>query len=113
MKLCITKSLWGFCVFFCFFVLFLKRLWPLKLPVLLGTGFSGDYHEYFGLHVDEDALCYLMLANHMINFLHPECITIAEVRSGFAILNDINIDWFALGYEFPVNCQVTLQVLKE
>ena len=64
----------------------------LKLFVLLGTGFSGDYNEYFGLHVDEDALCYLMLANHMINFLHPECITIAEVRSEFAVLNDINID---------------------
>ncbi|KAK4830419.1 hypothetical protein QYF61_011043 [Mycteria americana] len=44
----------------------------------LKAGFSGDYNEYFGLHVDEDALCYLMLANHMINFLHPECITIAE-----------------------------------
>ncbi|KAK1207031.1 GLGB enzyme, partial [Pygoscelis papua] len=52
----------------------------------IGTGFSGDYNEYFGLHVDEDALCYLMLANHMINFLHPECITIAEDVSGMPAL---------------------------
>lgn len=60
-----------------------------KFHVFIGTGFSGDYNEYFGLHVDEDALCYLMLANHMVNFLHPECITIAEVKSEFAILSDI------------------------
>ncbi|XP_057245907.1 1,4-alpha-glucan-branching enzyme isoform X2 [Malurus melanocephalus] len=52
----------------------------------IGTGFSGDYNEYFGLHVDEDALCYLMLANHMINSLHPECITIAEDVSGMPAL---------------------------
>nr|XP_027305124.1 1,4-alpha-glucan-branching enzyme isoform X1 [Anas platyrhynchos] len=52
----------------------------------IGTGFSGDYNEYFGLHVDEDALCYLMLANHMVNFLHPECITIAEDVSGMPAL---------------------------
>ncbi|KAF1431617.1 1,4-alpha-glucan-branching enzyme, partial [Spheniscus demersus] len=52
----------------------------------IGTGFSGDYNEYFGLHVDEDALCYLMLANYMINFLHPECITIAEDVSGMPAL---------------------------
>lgn len=47
----------------------------------LGQGFSGDYHEYFGLHVDEDALVYLMLANHLIHTLYPESITIAEVKS--------------------------------
>ncbi|XP_014109038.1 PREDICTED: 1,4-alpha-glucan-branching enzyme isoform X1 [Pseudopodoces humilis] len=52
----------------------------------IGTGFSGDYNEYFGLHVDEDALCYLMLANHMIKTLHPECITIAEDVSGMPAL---------------------------
>ncbi|XP_048350021.1 1,4-alpha-glucan-branching enzyme [Sphaerodactylus townsendi] len=45
----------------------------------IGVGFSGDYSEYFGMQVDEDALAYLMVANHMINLLHPECTTIAEV----------------------------------
>lgn len=52
----------------------------------IGKEFSGDYNEYFGLDVDEDALCYLMLANHMINFLHPDCITIAEDVSGMPAL---------------------------
>lgn len=31
------------------------------------------------MHVDEDAVAYLMMANYMIHLLHPECITIAEV----------------------------------
>lgn len=45
-----------------------------------GTGFSGDYSEYFGLQVDEDSLVYLMLANHILHTLYPDCITVAEVK---------------------------------
>ena len=45
----------------------------------IGEGFSGDYHEYFGLNVDEEALMYLMLANYLLHQLSPEMITIAEV----------------------------------
>ncbi|XP_071994638.1 1,4-alpha-glucan-branching enzyme isoform X1 [Engystomops pustulosus] len=52
----------------------------------IGCGFTGDYNEYFGLHVDEDSLIYLMLANHMIHFLYPDCITIAEDVSGMPAL---------------------------
>ncbi|MGH0166756.1 UNVERIFIED_CONTAM: hypothetical protein FKN15_051358 [Acipenser sinensis] len=47
-----------------------------------GTGFSGDYSEYFGLHVDEESLVYLMLANQMLHSLCPDYITIAEDVSG-------------------------------
>lgn len=46
-----------------------------------GTGFSGDYSEYFGLQVDEDSLVYLMLANHILHTLYPDCITVAEVKT--------------------------------
>lgn len=45
-----------------------------------GSGFSGDYSEYFGLQVDEDSLVYLMLANHILHTLYPDCITVAEVE---------------------------------
>lgn len=45
-----------------------------------GVGFSGDYSEYFGLQVDEDSLVYLMLANHVLHTLYPDCITVAEVQ---------------------------------
>ncbi len=46
-----------------------------------GEGFSGDYSEYFGLQVDEDSLVYLMLANHILHTLYPDCITVAEVKT--------------------------------
>ncbi|GLD67396.1 1,4-alpha-glucan-branching enzyme [Lates japonicus] len=52
----------------------------------IGTGFSGDYSEYFGLQVDEDSLVYLMLANHILHTLYPDCITIAEDVSGMPAL---------------------------
>ena len=31
----------------------------------IGTAFSGDYNEYFGLNTDTEAVVYLMLANHL------------------------------------------------
>uniref|UniRef100_F7DLE5 1,4-alpha-glucan-branching enzyme n=1 Tax=Ornithorhynchus anatinus TaxID=9258 RepID=F7DLE5_ORNAN len=52
----------------------------------MGQGFSGDYNEYFGLQVDEDALVYLMLANHLVHAVYPDCITIAEDVSGMPAL---------------------------
>ncbi|XP_029795004.1 1,4-alpha-glucan-branching enzyme isoform X2 [Suricata suricatta] len=52
----------------------------------MGQAFSGDYHEYFGLQVDEDALIYLMLANHLVHMLYPDSITVAEDVSGMPAL---------------------------
>ncbi|XP_029302388.1 1,4-alpha-glucan-branching enzyme [Cottoperca gobio] len=52
----------------------------------IGSGFSGDYSEYFGLQVDEDSLVYLMLANHILHTLYPDCITVAEDVSGMPAL---------------------------
>ncbi|KAF4025950.1 hypothetical protein G4228_018047 [Cervus hanglu yarkandensis] len=52
----------------------------------IGESFSGDYHEYFGLQVDEDALTYIMLANHLVHTLYPDSITIAEDVSGMPAL---------------------------
>ncbi|KAF5895938.1 1,4-alpha-glucan-branching enzyme, partial [Clarias magur] len=52
----------------------------------VGSGFSGSYSEYFGLHVDEDSLVYLMLANHILHTLYEDCITIAEDVSGMPML---------------------------
>lgn len=53
----------------------------------LGHGFSGDYHDYFGLNADTEAIVYLMLANHMLHELYPNSmITIAEEVSGMPAL---------------------------
>lgn len=48
----------------------------------IGTGFTGDYKEYFNTSVDVSALVYLMLANSMLHELYPFIITIAEDVSG-------------------------------
>jgi 1,4-alpha-glucan branching enzyme len=41
-----------------------------------------SYEDYFGTEVDEDALCYLALANRLIHDLRPDAVTIAEDVSG-------------------------------
>ena len=48
----------------------------------IGTGFSGDYREYFNMGVDVDAVIYLMLANKILHDTYPFTITIAEDVSG-------------------------------
>nr|XP_002131559.1 1,4-alpha-glucan-branching enzyme [Ciona intestinalis] len=48
----------------------------------ISRGFSGDYHEYFGLQMDMESLVYLILANDMIKTFLPDAITIAEDVSG-------------------------------
>ena len=47
----------------------------------LGKPF-GSYDEYFGHNVDEDAVTYLKLANHLAHLVRPDAITIAEDVSG-------------------------------
>uniref|UniRef100_H2Z9R6 1,4-alpha-glucan branching enzyme n=1 Tax=Ciona savignyi TaxID=51511 RepID=H2Z9R6_CIOSA len=48
----------------------------------ISRGFSGDYHEYFGLQMDLESLVYLTLANDVIKTFNPNAITIAEDVSG-------------------------------
>ena len=68
----------------------------------IGTGFSGNYNEYFGDAADEENIAYLMLAsrqlflynrrlnvlqaNDAIHSLYPSSTTIAEDVSGMPLL---------------------------
>ena len=47
----------------------------------LGEAFC-NYDDYFNGHQDDDAICYLMLANRVIHQFNPHAITIAEEVSG-------------------------------
>jgi 1,4-alpha-glucan branching enzyme len=47
----------------------------------LGKAFT-SYADYFGANVDEDAVAYLALANHLVHHLNPAAVTIAEDISG-------------------------------
>ena len=47
----------------------------------LGEAFCG-YPDYFNGHEDDNAICYLTLANKLIHEVNPNAITIAEEVSG-------------------------------
>jgi len=47
----------------------------------LARSFS-SYSDYFGANVDEDAVCYLKLANSLVHALRADAVTIAEDVSG-------------------------------
>ena len=47
----------------------------------LGEAFT-NYGDYFNGHEDDNAICYLTLANKLIHEVNPEAITIAEEVSG-------------------------------
>ncbi|MFP4085736.1 MAG: alpha amylase C-terminal domain-containing protein [Desulfobacteraceae bacterium] len=47
----------------------------------LGRAFTG-YGDYFGPDVDEEAVCYLGLANRLIHRVRPDAVTLAEDMSG-------------------------------
>ncbi|XP_064881032.1 1,4-alpha-glucan-branching enzyme-like [Oncorhynchus nerka] len=81
----------------------------------IGSMFSGDYSEYFGLQVDEDSLVYLMTANHVLHTLYPDCITIAEDVSGMpAVCRSVAEG--GLGFDYRLAMAIPdkwIQILKE
>ncbi|KAL4894738.1 glycoside hydrolase superfamily [Aspergillus ambiguus] len=81
----------------------------------IGTGFSGNYHEYFGPSVDAEGVMYLTLANEMLHRLYPNCITVAEDVSGMPALclphaqGGVGFD-YRLGMAIP---DMYIKLLKE
>jgi len=81
----------------------------------LGQGFSGGYHEYFGLNTDTDALVYLMLANQLIHQVVPSAITVAEDVSGMPALC-LPVDMGGGGFDYRLAMAVPdmwIKMLKE
>ncbi|KAL5508118.1 GLC3 [Sanghuangporus vaninii] len=80
----------------------------------IGTGFSGDYHEYFGGSADEEGIVYLMLANDMVHELYPEVVTIAEDVSGMPLLGaPVNIG--GVGFDYRLSMAIPdmwIKILK-
>ncbi|XP_051719466.1 1,4-alpha-glucan-branching enzyme isoform X1 [Ctenopharyngodon idella] len=81
----------------------------------IGSGFSGNYSEYFGLQVDEESLVYLMLANHILHTLNQDCITIAEDVSGMPTICR-PIQEGGLGFDYRLAMAIPdkwIQIIKE
>lgn len=81
----------------------------------IGTGFSGGYHEYFGMDVDEEGVVYMMLANEMLHTLFPSCITIAEDVSGMPALC-VPLSLGGIGFDYRLAMAIPdmwIKILKE
>ncbi|KAM6985190.1 1,4-alpha-glucan-branching enzyme-like [Aplochiton taeniatus] len=81
----------------------------------IGVSFGGGYSEYFGMQVDEDSIVHLMLCNHVLHTLYPECITIAEDVSGMPALCQ-PIWKGGMGFDYRLAMAVPdkwIQILKE
>lgn len=81
----------------------------------IGTGFSGDYHEYFGPSVDEEGVVYLILANTMLRKLNPDIITIAEDVSGMPTLC-VSTELGGVGFDYRLGMAIPdmwIKLLKE
>lgn len=77
----------------------------------LGQGFSGDYHEYFGLNTDTESVNYLQLANHLCHEAHPECVSIAEDVSGMpALCRPINEG--GIGFDYRLGMAIPDKWIK-
>ncbi|KAL1978884.1 hypothetical protein VTN31DRAFT_1743 [Thermomyces dupontii] len=81
----------------------------------IGTGFSGNYHEYFGPSVDGDSLMYLQIANEMLHQLYPDCITVAEDVSGMPALC-VPFSMGGVGFDYRLGMAIPdmyIKLLKE
>jgi len=69
----------------------------------LGESF-GSYADYFNGHEDDNAICYLMLANKLIHEVKPEAITIAEEVSGMpGLAAPLSAGGFGFDYRMAMN----------
>eukprot|EP00928_Gymnodinium_smaydae_P011094 TRINITY_DN1413_c0_g1_i9.p1 TRINITY_DN1413_c0_g1~~TRINITY_DN1413_c0_g1_i9.p1 ORF type:complete len:834 (+),score=183.51 TRINITY_DN1413_c0_g1_i9:63-2504(+) len=82
----------------------------------IGKGFSGGYHEYFGMDADVESHTYLMLANDLVHSLLPKtAITIAEDVSGMPTLCRPVADG-GFGFDYRLSMAVPdmwIKMLKE
>lgn len=69
----------------------------------LGEDFNG-YGDYFNGHQDDNAICYLMLANKLIHEVNPAAITIAEDVSGMpGLASPLEDGGYGFDYRLAMN----------
>ena len=69
----------------------------------LGEAFM-SYGDYFNGHQDDNAICYLMLANKMIHEVKPDAVTIAEDVSGMpGLASKFEDGGFGFDYRLAMN----------
>jgi 1,4-alpha-glucan branching enzyme len=81
----------------------------------IGVGFTGNYKEYFGVHVDMEGIVYLMLANDLVHEIYPDAITIAEDVSGMPTLCR-RVEEGGIGFDYRLSMYIPdmwIKIIKE
>lgn len=80
----------------------------------LGDNFSG-YPDYYNGNEDEDAICYLTLANKLIHEVYANAITIAEEVSGMpGLATSIKDGGYGFDYRMAMNVpDYWIKIIKE
>ncbi len=80
----------------------------------LGEAFCG-YGDYFNGHQDDNAICYLTLANKLIHEINPNAITIAEEVSGMpGLAAKIEDGGYGFDYRMAMNIpDYWIKIIKE
>lgn len=80
----------------------------------LGDNFSG-YEDYYNGNEDDDAICYLTLANKLIHEVRPNAITIAEEVSGMpGLATKIKDGGYGFDYRMAMNIpDYWIKIIKE
>lgn len=80
----------------------------------LGESFS-NYGDYYNGHQDDDAICYLTLANQLIHEVNPKAITIAEEVSGMpGLAAQVNDGGYGFDYRLAMNIpDYWIKIIKE
>lgn len=80
----------------------------------LGQSF-GNYDDYFGDNIDNDAVAYLRMANELVHAVKPEAVTIAEDTSALPGLAALIADG-GIGFDYRFNMGVPdlwIKMLKD
>lgn len=80
----------------------------------LGKAFSG-YADYYDGHEDDNAICYLTLANQVIHEVNPNAITIAEDVSGMpGLASPVKAGGYGFDYRLAMNIpDFWIKIIKE
>lgn len=80
----------------------------------LGEAFSG-YEDYYNGNQDDNAICYLTLANELIHEVNPNAITIAEEVSGMpGLASKIEDGGYGFDYRMALNIpDYWIKLIKE
>lgn len=80
----------------------------------LGEAFT-NYADYYNGHQDDDAICYLTLANELIHQINPHAITIAEEVSGMpGLAAPISEGGYGFDYRMAMNIpDFWIKLIKE